>query len=136
MVRFAAAAGIFFPRLRLCVFFHGVPTKKGLRWCLFLIYQATTTLDRHVVCSCLSTQPRFLQPTLEISQEILRFYAFPPVCVAGLQQMPPQRIPHYYPKHRRDPLPETFLTDVSTHLPLLRFAFIQICSIDPKTKCA
>lgn len=91
LVRFAAAVRFFSPRLRLCVFFSRRANKKGLHWCLFLLYQATTTLNRVFLLehtATISPNPRW---------KYCAFTHFPLFCVAGLQQMPPQRIPHYYP---------------------------------------
>lgn len=127
----------FFATSLVCVFFStACQQKRGLHWCLFLLYQATTTLNRQIVCFCLSIQRRFLQIHVE-NIALLRIFPF--FCVAGLQQMPPQRIPHYYPAAQTTEKirsPQRFSRTFPRIPPVFRFAYIQICSIDPKTKCA
>lgn len=114
LVRFAVAARGFFPRLRLCVFFHGVPTKKGLHWCLFLLYQATTSLNRQIVCFWLSVQRRFLQIHVE-NIALLRIFPILRSRVAADAPSAYTTLLPGCPNHRKDPLPATFLTNASTH---------------------
>lgn len=105
----AAAARIF--RCYACVrFFYGVPTKKGLRWCLFLLYQPTSMNNRQIARWCLNVERRFLQNTLKISLKMLLFYTF-----FLLRSRVTTDAPSVYttllpgwPSHRKDPLPATF----------------------------
>lgn len=122
----------FFATTLVCVF-YGVPTKKGAPWCLFLLYQPTSMNKRQIAHLCLNVQRRFLLNTLKISLKMLPFLRVFPLCVAGLQQMPP--IPHYYQAGQateRIRSSATFNMNLSTHL---CFAFIQVGLIDPQTKC-
>lgn len=129
----AAAARIF--RCYACVCFLRRANKKGAPLVPILALPPTSMNNRQIARWCLNVQRRFLQNTLKISLKMLLFYAF-----FLLRSRVTTDAPTVYttllpgwPSHRKDPLPATFHMNVSTHF---CFAFIQVCLVDPKTKCA
>lgn len=125
----------FSPRLRLCVFFHGVPTKRGS----IGAYSCFTKQPPRLTDSSCVFAWAYSNDVSKSTLKILRFYAFPPFLRSRVAADAPSAYTTLLPgcpNHRKDPLPATFLTNVSTHPPVFSLAYIQICSIDPKTKCA
>lgn len=120
-----------FSLLRLCVFFStACQQKRGLRWCLLLLYQPAYTSNRQISRLCLSMHPRFIQTTLTISLKMLRFYAFSPFLRSRVTADAPSAYTTLLPgcpSPRKVPLPATFHTNLSTNFSrflLLYFKYV------------
>lgn len=65
----------FFATTPVCVFFTACQQKRGLLWCLFLLYQPTYADKGQIARWCLNVRRRFLPNALKIPLKTLLFYA-------------------------------------------------------------